>query len=177
MLRVVFACLFVFFFNYCYCYYYYYYYFERGSPTGFLGYVIYLIWGKDIIRIRDFKATLVRDSGLKDYRGCGMSPKINIEITGLIEGKPSLVRHDGIRTEPYWGPGLSQRSLFLWSSLFVTQGMRFSNAEEARSNRETYQVVWYIGLTRLPTDSCGMIGWMDASYSIRKIFGVVLNGL
>ena len=76
----------------------YYYYFKRGSPTGVLGYGICLIRSTDIIR--DFKAKLVRDSGLKDYRGCGMSPKINIGITGLIEGKPRSGRHDGIRTEP-----------------------------------------------------------------------------
>ena len=81
-----------------YYYYYYYYYFKRGSPTGVLGYGICLIRSKDIIR--DFKAKLVRDSGLKDYRGCGMSPKINIGITRLIEGKPRSGRHDGIRTEP-----------------------------------------------------------------------------
>ena len=79
-------------------YYYYYYYFKRGSPTGVLGYGICLIRSKDIIR--DFKAKLVRGSGLKDYRGCGMSPKINIGITGLIEGKPRSGRHDGIRREP-----------------------------------------------------------------------------
>ena len=94
------AYLFSFYYYYCYYYYYYYYYyFKRGSPTGVLGYGICLIRSKDIIR--DFKAKLLRDSGLKDYRGCGMSPKINIGITGLIEGKPSSDRHDGIRTEPY----------------------------------------------------------------------------
>ena len=97
MLRVVLLAYLFSFHYYYYCYYYY--YFKRGSPTGVLGNGICLIKSKDVIR--DFKAKLVRDSGLKDYRGCGMSPKINIGITGLIEGKLSSGRHDGIRTEPY----------------------------------------------------------------------------
>ena len=75
MLRVV-LLAYLFSFHYYYCYYYY--YFKTGSPTGVLGYGICLIKSKVI---RDFKAKLVRDSGLKDYRGYGMSPKINIGIT------------------------------------------------------------------------------------------------
>ena len=81
MLRVVLLAYLFSFHYYYYCYYYY--YFKRESPTGVLGYGICLIKSKDVIR--DFKAKLVRDSGLKDYRGCGMSPKINIGITGLID--------------------------------------------------------------------------------------------
>ena len=72
------AYLFSCFYYYYYYYYYHYYHFKRGSSTVFLGYEICLIWSKDVIR--EFKAKLVRDSGLKDYRGCGMPPKTNIGI-------------------------------------------------------------------------------------------------
>ena len=49
--------------------------------------------------IRDFKAKLGRDSGLKVCTGYGM-PKITIGITRLRE---DLVRDDGIEAPP-WGP-------------------------------------------------------------------------